>query len=394
MKVSSRASPSEFPAILSAFSDHCDSSLRLGEALLHLCSLLAEAGLTPGSPEIARACRQHEDRWNELGSLYRGYLESLRRAGLVDANSARIDAARRVRASRGISRVIRGGAGLNRICQEYLENLESFGLVRVTVLVDAPACDGAGFDQWAGRLEAWTKRLLPVRLEGVIVAAELASEGEVVADLVGPEGGPGVCVADAGLISPCARALRRRGLASYDPAGKSLASFECATIARLWLSFCASDRLADLRGLGECPVFLQELCAASRLEPPGALAALDAVRTGILVETLADARAFFERRPASVKAGASCGSGRGGVDTSERFGISGSLHDLPRFLQRSARDAESPQARGGGSARRVVGSASPFVTRRSPTRFRRGGLLRGNEEYRRLRAPAGRQTSS
>ena len=336
MKVISQASPSEFPAILSAFSDHRDSSLRLGEALLDLCSLLAEAGLTPVSPEIAQACPQHEDRWNELGSLYRRYLESLGRAGLVDANSARIDAARGRAASRGISRVVLAGVpDLNRICQEYLENLESSGLVRVTVLVDAPACDGAGFDQW-GRpdLEAWTKRLLPVRLKDVIVAAELASEGEVVADLVGPEGDPGVCVADAGLISPCARALRRRGLASYDPAGKSLASFECATIARLWLSFCASDRLADLRGLGDCPVFLQEFCAASRLEPSAALASLDAVRMGILVETVADARAFFERRPPAGKSGAQAAALIEEAWTlRERFGISRSLHDLSRFLR-------------------------------------------------------------
>jgi hypothetical protein len=262
---------------------------------------------------------------------------------------------------------------LNRICQEYLENLESSGPVRVTVLVDAPACDGAGFDQW-GRpdLEAWTKRLLPVRLKDVIVAAELASEGEVAADLVGPEGDPGVCVADAGLISPCARVLRRRGLASYDPAGKSQASFECAPSREFLLSFCASDRLADLRGLGECPVFLQRILrgiparTVSRAGVPGCGAHGDPGRN------VADARAFFERRPPAGKSGAQAAAlDRGGVDASREIRHLAIVARPSRFLRAlyARRRRVAPGSAEADASPRCRLCFKPFVTRRSPTRI-------------------------
>jgi ATP-dependent helicase/nuclease subunit B len=333
--VISRASPAEYPVLLSGFSDHKSSSLHIGRSLFDLCSLLAEAGLRPTSPEIARAFPHQEDRWKELKSLYLNYLKCLESAKLTDANVARMDAARAGFAPPNIAHVVIAGVpDLNRICQQHLENLQAGG-VAVTVLVDAPDCDEARFDSW-GRpeLETWPQRTLPIRLEDIMVAAEPSSEAEIVARLLGPDAAAGICVADAEIIPFHNRALRKHGLKPYDPAGKFLAPFECATLSRLWLSFCSSDQLAQLRTLAEHPVFLQALCRESQLGPTAALAALDEVRTEILVETLADAVAYFdehtsatERRPraAALTAGAH--------RLRKKSGASRSLGKLPEFLR-------------------------------------------------------------
>ncbi len=334
-QVISRVPSGEYPVLLSGFSDHRDSSLHIGQSLLNLCSLLAEVGLTPASPEIVRACPHQEDRWKELESLYGRYLNCLEQARLADANLARIKTANTPSAPANIRSVIVAGVpDLNRISQQYLENLEAAG-VSVTVLVDAPDCDGARFDPW-GRpdVETWPQRTLPLRLDDITVAADPSSEAEIVARLLGPDAAAGICAADAEIIPFHDRALRQAGHQPYDPAGKSLADFESATLSRLWFSFCSSDRLGELRTLAEHPVFLEALCRASQLGPTSALAALDEVRTDMLIETLADAVAYFhentsaaERRPraAALTAGAQ--------KLRKRFGTPRSLSSLSGFLR-------------------------------------------------------------
>ena len=334
-QVISRASFAEYPVLLSGFSDHKNSALQIGQSLMDLCGLLAEAGLTPASPEIIRACPHQEDRWHEVESLYRRYLKCLESAGLTDANAARINAARAGMAPPDVRRVIVAGVpDLNPTSEEHLENLEAAG-VSVTVLVDAPDCDEARFDRW-GRpdVETWSQRTLPVRLEDVMVAAEPASEAEIVARLLGPAGAAGLCVADTDIIPFHDRALRKRGLKPYDPAGKSLAPFECTTLSRLWLSFCSSDQLAELRTLAEHPVFLQVLCRESQLGPTAALAALDEVRTEVLVETLAAAVAYFdERASARERMPRAAALTAGARRLRKKFGVSGSLGKLSEFLR-------------------------------------------------------------
>ncbi len=333
-QVISRVSFAEYPVLLSGFSDHKDSSLHIGQSLLDLCSLLAEVGLTPASPEIVRFCPHQEDRWHELESLYGRYLNCLENAGLPDANAARIKAAKAGLAPPNIRSVIVAGVpDLNRISQQHLENLEATGL-SVTVLVDAPDCDEARFDTW-GRpdVERWPQRTLPLRLEDVLVAADPSSEAEIVARLLGPDAAAGVCVADAEIIPSHDRALRQHGLKPYDPAGKSLAPFECATLSRLWLSFCSSDRLGELRTLAEHPVFLQALCRASQLGSTAALAALDELRTEMLIETLADAIAYFEERiSARERRPRAAALTAGAQKLRKKLGASGSLRELLEFL--------------------------------------------------------------
>ena len=172
------------------------------------------------------------------------------------------------------------------------------------------------------------------------------SEAQIVARLIGGSADVGVCVADSELVPFHLRAMRKRGLLPYDPAGKSLAPFECATLARLWLAFASSGRVAELRTLTEHPIFLRMLCRESHQSATAVLAGLDELQTKILVETVDDATAFI------AEGGFSASSTRGLIVAVEKlrrtFGASGSLASLPEFLRTtySAREVAPKSAEG------------------------------------------------
>ena len=329
--VISAASAEHFPLLLSGFSDHRSSAFRIGESLMELSALLAEADLTLLSPELAGVFSSQEDRWRELRTLSERYLKRLAEAGLEDFDAARIKAAKAGLAPENIRRVIVAGVpDLNSISQEYLQNLESAGL-SLAVLVDAPDCEGARFDLW-GRPdpESWSQRELPMRLEDFIVTADSWSEAEIVARLI-ERAAAGLCVTDADMIPFHDRAIRKRGLLPYDPAGRPLAPFECATLARLWLSFGSSGRIAELRTLAEHPVFLDLLCRESHLQPTAVLTALDELESNILVETV-DAAAEYLKQARSEKPRVAAIVGAA-ERLRAKFAVSGSLDDLRAFLR-------------------------------------------------------------
>ena len=299
-QVISEVAAESFPLLLSGFSDHRALASRIGQSLRELCALLAEAGLTPVSAHARCVSSPQEDRWKELKSLYEQYLNRLAAAGLEDSDAAHIRVAKMGIVPENIGHVIVAGVpDLNPITEAYLLILESAG-VAVTVLIDAPDCELEQFDAW-GRPDpkAWSQRFLPLRLEDFVVAADPVSEAQIVARLIG-SAAVGVCVADSELVPFHLRAMRKRSLRPYDPAGKSLAPFECATLARLWLAFASNGRVSELRTLAEHPVFLRLLCRESHQSPSAVLSALDELQTKILVETLDDAAAFIDEGGSSA----------------------------------------------------------------------------------------------
>jgi len=320
--VLSRVSLERYPALLANFADLKKSALRIAQSLRSVCSLLAEAGLTPASPEILQVCSQEEERWREIESLYRRYLKILSEAELQDANEAHLAVARSGRLAPGIEHVVVAGVpDLNLLVQRYLE-----GLAAVDVLVDAPDCGEDRFDTW-GRpdAETWLQRVLSLRPEDVHVAADPFSEAEILARFLTSDADTGVCTAETEAISFQKRALRKHGLAPYDPAGKPLLQFECAAMAILWLSFSSSGQLDELRALAEHPVFLRALCAQAETTPSQALRLLDAVRTNQLIDSLVDARIYFHSGETSVLLGV--------VEAwTRKFVTAKSLENLPPFL--------------------------------------------------------------
>jgi len=324
--VISRASPEKFPVLLAGFSDLKRSALRIGQSLREVCSLLAEAGLTPSSPEILRACPQDEDRWREIGELYLRTSKCLDKAGLTDPNVAHLHAA----TPPGIERIIIAGVpDLNLLVERYL----GAGSVPVTILIDAPGCQDAPFDAW-GRPEEkfWSAKNLT--LPEVLTLADPPSEAEAVARLLGPAA---LCVADSALLPHHHRALETQGREAFDPAGQSLAHFECAAIARLWISFCRTRRLSSLRALAEHPTFLHAFCRAAGLTPRGILNALDQVTTKFLWDFLPDAGNAFPKSSESPEARltATAEKWRAAFDTAK------SLEKLPAFLEKIYTDPDA-----------------------------------------------------
>ncbi len=352
--VISRAKQEHFRLLLSGFSDHRRSASRIGESLVELCSQLAEAGLTPCSPEIAAALPGQEDRWQELRSLYDQYLKRLAEAGLEDPDVARIRAARAGLAPEGIRRVIVAGVSdLNGISQEYLRHLETAG-VATAILVDAPDCPGTRFDGW-GRPDpqSWSETSVSLRLEDFVVTADPWSEAEIVARAL--EKAPaGFCVADTAMIPFYDRAMRRRGLLPYDPAGMPLAPFECATLSRLWLSFSSTGRIAELRALAEHPVFLRLLGREAHLSATTVLSALDELETKILVETVDAAVGHVEQaQPERPKVAALIGAAH---RLRAKFAGSETLGDLLAFLRAAYSQVRLPQASREGEALSTLAS--------------------------------------
>lgn len=319
----SRTSPEKSPLLLAGFSDLKRSALRIGQSLMEVCSLLAEAGLTPSSPEIFRACPQDEDRWREIEALHRRYGKCLEKAGLTDPNVSHLRTAAQAGPPPGIAHIIIAGVpDLNLLVERYLGAVA----VPVTILIDAPGCADAPFDVWGRPDEKfWSAKNLA--LPEVLTLADPPSEAEAVARLLGPAA---LCVADSALLPHHQRALEAQGREAFDPAGQPLAGLECAAIARLWISFGRTRRLTVLRALAEHPVFLQAFCFASGLTPHGVLGALDHLTTKILLDFLPDAVEAFPR------AGESEASRL--VATAEKwrsvFDPATSLEKLPAFLEK------------------------------------------------------------
>ncbi len=314
-----RASPERYPLLLAGFSDAKRSALRIAQSMVEVCSILSDAGLTPSSPEILRACPQDEDRWREVASLYQKYLQRLDKSGLHDPNEVRIATAGGGVAPDADRVVVAGVPDLNGLVARYLGVVG----IPVVVLVDATDCADARFDAW-GRPEAEDWAQMPLPLPEVYPLADPFSEARTVARLLGQAA---LCVADAALLPHHQRALKEAGRKTFDPAGKPLARFECAAIARLWITFCRGGRLADLRALAEHPIFLEALGHEANLSPDDVLAALDEISTAVLLKFLPEAVSWFRR--SEEKEGRllrTVETWRAAHDAAK------SLHGLPEFL--------------------------------------------------------------
>lgn len=332
-EVIGRAETARYPQLLEAFPDHREAAFQIAESLMEVCSILAEGELKPGSKAVAAASPGHEEeRWGEVEELYKRYVARLEKAGLEDGNELRMRAAREARVPGGIKRIVVAGvADLNLLVQRYLERLKG---VKVTLLVDAPECEEARFDGF-GRPEAedWTARILPLAMEQVYVAADPVSEAEVVAKLLG-SGGAGLCVAVPESLPAHERALRKIGRKAYNPGGRSLATYEVATVVVQWMAFCRGQRLSDLRYLLEHPIFLDALGREAEMSATVMLRALDLMRTEVLVETLPDALAYLRGDTEKIRERL-LGSKLLAFAVDKilrRFDVSESLDVLPDFL--------------------------------------------------------------
>lgn len=281
--VIANSSAEKYPLLLGGFPDPAAVAFRVGESLTVVCAILAEAGLTPSSPELLRASPLDEDRWREMENLYRRQRKVLQAVGLREAQAVHIATAQAGTAPAKISRIIVAGVtDLSPLLVQYLTSVP----LPVTLLTDAAGCDeDTKFDAW-GRPdpEYWTRHILPP-LDPLFLS-DPTSESLAIAERLGPAA---LCVADPTLVSHFQRTLTIGNRMAFDPSGTPLAQFEPAALASLWMAFSRSENLIILRTLLEHPRFLKIFCQEANLSPADAFKALDRLTTADLVQTLSEA---------------------------------------------------------------------------------------------------------
>ncbi len=248
-------------------------ALRIAVSLRSVAALLAEAGLSPGHPAVVEKLAFDEARWSALAALFAVQRNTLAEAGLTDPDDARMAAAGRLDPPPGVRRVVVAGVpDLNSLCRGHLAGMGD----KVTILADAAG--GGRFDEWGAPAD-----LAQVRVPGFTVCAEAESEAELAAHNF--RSGVALCLADPTLAGPFRRALERRGVAVFDPAGSPLAASEPLTMLRRWVAFCRTRRIGDLRLAVECPGLARALGGVDEV-----LAQVDSWMTEGLCETLDDVR--------------------------------------------------------------------------------------------------------
>lgn len=268
-------------------------ALRIAESLMDVCSLLAEGGLTPLSPNLFELLPQDEERWRSMRELYRLYLSALDETSEKDPNEARLEAVESGLLPPNITRVVIANVpDLNPLSRQYFQKLEQIGL-KVIVLVDAPDCEDASFDAWGmPDAEYWAHALLPLSLEQIAVAADPYSEGELAARL--SDEGAAICQVDERLAPTLRTAFARRDRPVFDPGGESLATSEVGVLAKSWLQFCSSELVTDLRLVLECPAFLRALSRESRQPPSVIQRGYDRLRSRTLIDLWPDLSAHVQ----------------------------------------------------------------------------------------------------
>ncbi|MFZ4484030.1 MAG: PD-(D/E)XK nuclease family protein [Chthoniobacterales bacterium] len=273
--------------------DSPDDVLGAAGRLVDVCDLLAEAGLHPGSPEVAEVCAHDAQRWAIFGRLHQAYLEVLERSGLRDPNEARSATAAAPERPEGRGRIVVACVpDLPVVTERYLNSMLAQG-VAVEIFSWRPSDAEARMDAW-GRPEPewWATHLLAVPDQCVVAAHDTMTEADALLRFAaGAEAGTYAIVSAAPEATIALEAeLIRRGSVPYSPEGRSLAGTEAATILLGWEDFLRTGRLRGLRSLLGLPAFLRLLTAAAPgLTAESASEACDRLVAERLCETLASA---------------------------------------------------------------------------------------------------------
>ena len=274
-------------------------ALHLAGQLTTLQAALGEAGLVledvaermPG--EFAE-----RSRWQQVGALGRLHAAVLRRWGWREPHAARIAAANRAVAPRGVERIVLL-ATPDPLPLALRALAKIAGTVPVDVAVAAPESEQDAFDGWGRpRDEAWARREPPWENFGaqVHLLADAAAQAEALARLAAgygrPDGWLGVAVADAEIAPLAENAIERAGIAAFNPAGELRRGHGLHHFLANLAAFVREPDFARTLALARAPETQAWLQAelGGGFGPELWLAQLDALQARHLPATLADAR--------------------------------------------------------------------------------------------------------
>lgn len=254
-----------------------------------LCDLLAEGGITPESKKIREVCFEDEERWTEIASLYRGYLDALKESGLWDPNEARIKAWEEP-VEKISSLTIACIPDLTEAAERKAESILKAGIpVRVLVWKPGKLSEwGGGFDAW-GRpiVKEWLAAAIPLAPDQIVMAKDPAEEASKALEFLAGAGGDHALVLGDPDLAPAFRAeVQRRGGNPFLPEGSPLSHSEAAVVASGWTEFRAERSLRTLRRLLELPRFAAWIGKRCVLSHEELLSACDDLHLQMLSERL------------------------------------------------------------------------------------------------------------
>ena len=273
-------------------------ALRQAQEFAGLQAKLAEGGLRMADVATRGGDFPETARWRQLGGLERLQAGRLDGMGLVDAQSAKILAARNPQAPEGAEKIIvLATADPLPLAVQALTGLAD--LLPVEVVIFAPESAAGDFDEWGRPLTpAWENRVLALGdfETRVHLCADAAGQAERIARLATsygvPEGSLAVGVADAEVLPQLEGALHRSGLDVFNPEGRALRHDGLYHVLAALAELARDPAFEAVESLARCPDFMAYL--RGRIGAPFSsarwLAGLDYLRARHLPATLTAAR--------------------------------------------------------------------------------------------------------
>ncbi len=279
---------------------------RLAAQLQRLQATLGENGLR--LRDVARRAGDalpETERWLQLAELERRCDARLARAGCVVEQVARIAAAQTPGLPAGITRIVVLGTPdplplAVGVLTEWARH------VPTDVVLFGPVGGEDLFDEWGRPIEdAWARRPLelPDFAGQVRICADANEQAERVAALAGrygaPEGRLAIGVADAEVAPGLEHALRNRGLAPFNPAGRPRRQDALFPLLAALAALVREPAFETMQALARCPDFIalvgQRL--GSTFSAAQMLQELDEVHARHLSPTMVAALAHTAARP-------------------------------------------------------------------------------------------------
>lgn len=281
--------------------DSPDDRFGVAERLCSVCDLLAEAGLDPTSPKVAKASQGDEKRWDHFGKIYTEYLAVLSKHGLRDPNDVRIEQAKNPSVPPELKRVIVACIpDLAPVVEIYLQSLANKG-IHVEVLAWSPADQAKHLDATGRPDTEWWKQNPPrIEQDTIVAANDPPTEAGLLLDYVAGDTSADADIFAAATESAVALAqeITWRDADAYLPEGRALAQTESAEILLGWDEFAHSRRLRDLRVLLQKPHFLSffvsEVGKQEHFTPKSALEACDQLISQRLCSTVEAAKSWLK----------------------------------------------------------------------------------------------------
>lgn len=237
-------------------------ALGLARTLAGLQQELAEGGLRLA--DVAERANEfpETERWRQLGALEQLHAARLAREGRIDAQAAKIAAARQPGPLEGISRIVLVATPDPMPLALQVLAVQAHR-IPVEVVIHAAPEEAGSFDAWGRpQPDAWTTRVLalPEFEARTHLCADLAAQADwlvrMAAQYAGTEGRLAVGVADSDVLPPAESALQHAGVPVFNPEGRRRSQEGFHHLLAALAEFAGAPEYPAIATLARCPEVL------------------------------------------------------------------------------------------------------------------------------------------